>query len=115
MRTLKNYQVGIRLGNLVATHESGFGPTLPSPAFDRNGSYRRMSCHQMDLRQVFAANLRGPRFARVDLQDVNRTYTTKSREGATYVRLEIIGKLAAVLKVEPAELLRLPPRRSRRK
>jgi hypothetical protein len=20
------------------------GPTLPSPAFDRNGSYRRMSC-----------------------------------------------------------------------
>jgi hypothetical protein len=29
--------------------------------------------------------------------------------------LKIIGKLAAVLKVEPAELLRLPPRRHRRR
>jgi hypothetical protein len=35
--------------------------------------------------------------------------------GASYPGLEIIGKLAIVLGVEPAELLRLPPkRRSRR-
>ena len=45
----------------------------------------------------------------------NRTYMSKIEKGATWVGLEIIGKLAAVLKVEPAELLRLPPRRPRRR
>ncbi len=75
----------------------------------------------MDLRQVFAANLRRLRHAKglsqEDLAyeaDVNRTYVSKIEKGATYVGLEIVGKLAAVLDVEPAELLRLPPRRSRR-
>ena len=47
--------------------------------------------------------------------DVNRTYMSKIEKGATWVGLEIIGKLAAVLEVEPAELLRLPPRRHRRR
>jgi transcriptional regulator with XRE-family HTH domain len=46
---------------------------------------------------------------------VNRTYMSKIEKGATWVGLEIIGKLAAVLRVEPAELLRAPPRRSRRR
>jgi len=40
---------------------------------------------------------------------------SKIETGATRVGLKIIGKLAAVLEVEPAELLRLPPRRQRRK
>jgi transcriptional regulator with XRE-family HTH domain len=72
----------------------------------------------MDLRQVFAANLRRLRHARGLSQEnlayeagVNRTYMSKVENGATWVGLEIIGKLAAVLEVEPAELLRLPPRR----
>jgi transcriptional regulator with XRE-family HTH domain len=76
----------------------------------------------MDLRQVFAANLRRLRHARGLSQEnlayeaeVNRTYMSKIEKGATYVGLEIIGKLATVLKVEPAELLRLPPRRLRRR
>jgi transcriptional regulator with XRE-family HTH domain len=76
----------------------------------------------MDLRQVFAANLRRLRHAKGLSQeglayaaDVNRTYVSKIEKGATYVGLEIIGKLAAVLEVEPAELLRLPARRTRRK
>jgi hypothetical protein len=38
---------------------------------------------------------------------------SKLEKGASYVGLEIIGKLAKVLEVEPAELLRLPLKRSR--
>src|ERR1700686_3276909 len=72
----------------------------------------------MDLRQVFAANLRRLRHAKGLSQeelaheaDVNRTYMSKIEKGATWVGLEIIGKLAAVLRVEPAEFLRLPPKK----
>jgi hypothetical protein len=43
-------------------------------------------------------------------------YMSTLERGASYPGPEIIGKLAAVLEVEPAELLRLPTRRgSRRK
>jgi transcriptional regulator with XRE-family HTH domain len=76
----------------------------------------------MDLRQVFAANLRRLRYARGLSQEalahdagVNRTYMSKIEKGDTYVGLEIIGKLAAVLKVEPAALLTLPTRRGARR
>ena len=47
--------------------------------------------------------------------DVNRSYMSKLEKGGSYVGLEIIGKLAAVLQVEPAELLRLPPRKGARR
>jgi len=40
---------------------------------------------------------------------VNRTYLSKLEKGASYPGLEIIAKLATVLEVEPAELLRVPP------
>ena len=53
----------------------------------------------MDLRQVFAANLRRLRHARglsqEDLAheaDVNRTYMSKIEKGATWVGLEIIAE-----------------------
>ena len=69
----------------------------------------------MDLRQVFAANLRRARHAKGLSQEalayeagINRTYLGKLERGATYAGLEIIGKLAEVLAVEPAELLQLP-------
>jgi transcriptional regulator with XRE-family HTH domain len=75
----------------------------------------------MDLRQVFAANLRRLRhekgLSQEDLAyeaDVNRTYMSKLEKGGSYPGLEIIGKLAAVLGVQPAELLRLPPKRRTR-
>jgi transcriptional regulator with XRE-family HTH domain len=75
----------------------------------------------MDLRQVFAANLRRLRHARGLSQEalayeagVNRTYMSKLEKGGSYPGLEIIGKLAAVLEIEPAELLRLPPKRRTR-
>jgi transcriptional regulator with XRE-family HTH domain len=37
---------------------------------------------------------------------INRSYMSKLEKGASYPGLEIIAKLAAVLEVEPAELLR---------
>jgi transcriptional regulator with XRE-family HTH domain len=74
----------------------------------------------MDLRQVFASNLRRLRHARRLSQeelahqaDVNRTYMSKIEKGGTWVGLEIIDKISTVLEVEPAELLKLPKRRSK--
>jgi transcriptional regulator with XRE-family HTH domain len=74
----------------------------------------------MDLRQVFASNLRRLRHARRLSQeelahqaDVNRTYMSKIEKGGTWVGLEIIHKISTVLEVEPAELLKLPKRRSK--
>lgn len=70
----------------------------------------------MDLRQVFAVNLRRLRHKRglsqEDLAheaDINRTYMSKLEKGGSFAGLEIIGKLATVLDVEPAELLKIPP------
>ena len=75
----------------------------------------------MDIRQVFAANLRRLRHARGLSQeelaheaDVDRSYMSKLEKGASHVGLEIIAKIARVLGVEPAELLKLPAKRTRR-
>jgi transcriptional regulator with XRE-family HTH domain len=46
--------------------------------------------------------------------DLNRSYMSTLERGATYPGLEIIVKLACVLGVEPAELLRLPAKRRAR-
>jgi transcriptional regulator with XRE-family HTH domain len=77
---------------------------------------------EIDLREVFAFNLRRLRHAKGLSQDelayeanVSRSYLSQLEKGAFYASLRIVGKLANVLEVEPAELLRLPPRRSRRK
>lgn len=76
----------------------------------------------MDLRQIFAANLRRLRHDRGISQeslayeaDINRTYISKLEKGVNYAGLEIIGKLAVVLEVEPAEFLRLPTARTKRR
>jgi transcriptional regulator with XRE-family HTH domain len=73
----------------------------------------------MDLREVFAANLRRLRNARGLSQDdlayeseVSRSYLSQLEKGAFYASLKIIGRLADALNVEPAELLKLPPRRA---
>ena len=72
----------------------------------------------MDLRQVFAGNLRRIRHERGLSQDdlaysaeVSRSYLSQIEKGTYYASLKIVGKVAAVLEVEPAELLRLPKRR----
>jgi transcriptional regulator with XRE-family HTH domain len=67
----------------------------------------------MDLRQVFATNLRRARHAKGLSQEglayeagINRSYMSRLENGSTYAGLEIIGKLADVLEIDPAELLR---------
>lgn len=74
----------------------------------------------MDLRGVFATNLRRLRNARGLSQDdlayeaeVSRSYLSQLEKGAFYASLKIIGRLATALKAEPAEFLKLPARRSR--
>ena len=69
----------------------------------------------MDLRDVFATNLRRLRHARGLSQDdlayeaeISRSYLSQLEKGVFYASLKIIGKIAAVLSVEPAELLKLP-------
>lgn len=74
----------------------------------------------MDLRGVFATNLRRLRNARGLSQDdlayearVSRSYLSQLEKGAFYASLKIIGRLATALKAEPAEFLKFPARRSR--
>jgi transcriptional regulator with XRE-family HTH domain len=71
----------------------------------------------MDLRDVFATNLRRLRNAKGLSQDdlayeagVSRSYLSQLEKGSFYASLKIIGRLAEALKVEPAELSRLPQR-----
>jgi transcriptional regulator with XRE-family HTH domain len=76
----------------------------------------------MDLRDVFATNLRRLRHSKGLSQDdlayeaeISRSYLSQLEKGAFYASLKIIGKVATVLEVEPAELLRLPTRRGGRR
>jgi transcriptional regulator with XRE-family HTH domain len=75
----------------------------------------------MDLREVFATNLRRLRHAKGLTQDdlayeakVSRSYLSQLEKGAFYASLKIVSKLAAVLEIEPSELLMMPPKRSAR-
>ena len=76
----------------------------------------------MDLRQIFAANLRRLRHIKGLSQEalayeagVNRSYMSRLEKGSTYVGLEIVGKLADALDAEPAEFLKPLPRRMPRR
>ena len=76
----------------------------------------------MDLRDVFAANLRRLRHEKGFSQDalayeaeVSRSYLSQLEKGAFYASLKIVGRLAEALGIEPAELLRLPAKRIGRK
>jgi transcriptional regulator with XRE-family HTH domain len=67
----------------------------------------------MDLRDTFAANLRRLRNAKGLSQDdlayeaeVSRSYLSQLEKGKFYASLQIIGRLAAALKVEPEEFLK---------
>ena len=67
----------------------------------------------MDYRQVLARNLRKARQSKGLTQEelayrakINRTYVSKLETGATSAGLEVICKVARVLAVEPADLLR---------
>ncbi len=69
----------------------------------------------MDLREVFATNLRRLRHEKGLSQDdlayeaeVSRSYLAQLEKAAYYASLKIVGRLAEALNVEPAELLKLP-------
>jgi len=74
----------------------------------------------MDLREVFAINLRRLRHAKGLSQDdlayeaeVSRSYLSQLEKGAFYASLRIVGRIAVALDVEPAELLKAPRKRKR--
>jgi transcriptional regulator with XRE-family HTH domain len=69
----------------------------------------------MDLRQLFATNLRRLRHAKRLSQDalaleaeMSRSYLSQIEKGKFYVSLEVIGRLADALGVDPVEFLRKP-------
>jgi len=76
----------------------------------------------MDLRHRFATNLRRVRHERGISQEelahesgVDRAYVSKIERAVTFVGLEIIGKFADVLKVDPVEFFKAPTRRAQKK
>lgn len=73
----------------------------------------------MDLRPVFATNLRRMRHAQGVSQDelaykagVSRSYLSQIEKGVFHVSLKVIGRLAKALDVEPAEFLKSPAKRT---
>lgn len=76
----------------------------------------------MDLREIFATNLRRLRQQSEISQDelaykakISRSYLSQLEKGVFYASLKIIGRLADALKVAPAEFLVLPPKRTTRR
>ena len=73
----------------------------------------------MDLREVFAFNLRRLRHAKDMSQDdlayeaeVSRSYLSQLEKGSFYASLRIIERFAKALGAEPIEFLKAPPRRA---
>jgi transcriptional regulator with XRE-family HTH domain len=72
----------------------------------------------MDLREVFATNLRRLRHEKGLSQDdlayeaeVSRSYLAQLEKGTYYASLRIVGRLADALGAEPEELIRKPESR----
>lgn len=68
---------------------------------------------EMDLREIFATNLRRLRNAKGLSQDdlaheaeISRSYLSQLEKGSFYVSIKIIGKLAKTLGAEPDEFLK---------
>jgi len=71
----------------------------------------------MDLRELFATNLRRLRHAKGLSQDelaldaeISRSYLSQLEKGKYYASLKIIGRLADVLGAEPADFLKAKDR-----
>lgn len=69
----------------------------------------------MDLRQLFATNLRRLRHARGLSQDelaleaeMSRSYLSQLEKGKFHVSLKVLGRLADALRAEPQEFLAPP-------
>ncbi len=76
----------------------------------------------MDLRDIFASNLRRIRNAKGMSQDdvayevgMSRSYLSKLEKGEFYASLKIIGRLADTLGVEPVEFLKVSAKKTGKK
>ncbi|MDA9436348.1 helix-turn-helix domain-containing protein [Bradyrhizobium sp. CCBAU 51627] len=76
----------------------------------------------MDLREIFATNLRRLRNAKGMSQDdlaytadISRSYLSQLEKGSFHVSIKVIGKLAETLGAEPEEFLKRPAKRPARK
>ena len=74
----------------------------------------------MDLREVFATNLRRLRNAKGLSQDdlaydadISRSYLSQLEKGGFYASLKIIGRLASALHAEPTEFLKPTGKKAR--
>jgi transcriptional regulator with XRE-family HTH domain len=72
----------------------------------------------MDLREIFASNLRRLRHTKGISQEdlaydarISRSYLSPLEKGSVYVSIKVIGKLAETLAVEPEEFLKRPIKR----
>ena len=72
----------------------------------------------MDLREVFATNLRRFRNAKGLSQDalayeanVSRSYLSQLEKGVFYASLKIVERIAVALDVDPSEMLKSPTKR----
>lgn len=70
----------------------------------------------MDIREVFASNLRALRQARGLSQeelayraDIDRTYISSLERCVYNVSIDVLDRLASVLEVEASDLLKRPP------
>lgn len=75
----------------------------------------------MEIRHILAFNVVRLRRVRGLSQEalgweasVSRSYMAKIETGKTSTGIDVIGRLAAVLDIDPMELLRLPPKRGKR-
>lgn len=75
----------------------------------------------MDLREVFAINLRRLRNAKGLSQDelayqakISRSYLSQIEKGSYFVSLKVLGKLADTLDAEPEEFLKRQSKRRTR-
>jgi transcriptional regulator with XRE-family HTH domain len=76
----------------------------------------------MDIRQLFAANLRRIRHDKGISQEdlaydagIDRAHVSKLERAVVYAGLEIVEKLAKVLDVTPVDLIKPLPRRAPKK
>ena len=74
----------------------------------------------MQIREIFAANLRRARNALGYSQEelahrasLDRTYISSLERGVYAATIDVVARLAEVLEVEPAELLSRPKRKRR--
>jgi len=76
----------------------------------------------MEIREVFALNLRKTRHARGLSQEelahraeLDRTYISALERCVYGASIDVLGRIAVVLEVEPSDLLKFPPKRNSEK